>query len=337
MGAVQEDLDFVHHPPCAHHPLLEQGRKAENFYVTLGRWKARTRKIFKTKGVKFKVRMEVKAESLEDLIAQAKTPKGMPADIPRISSGIAEFDRLLGGNKHKKIGWGLPEGTMTIIAGEPGAGKSTLSDQLALSYADQGFTVALAVSEESKEQVFLRLRRLVPGPRGFSKKQIKNLKITPTIEVNVAKNRLHDVRADVLIMDSLQGFQDINGGYKPRSIATVKRMAHIAKQYVKDSGQQGKKCIAICIGQINKNGAVAGPEMLQHLCDILLMMQGSIEHRTVGPIKNRYNATTEKIICKITGTGLSFEDARTVQRDRYASNVAGQVEIPDTMAMVNTM
>jgi predicted ATP-dependent serine protease len=80
-----------------------------------------------------------------------------------------------------------------------------------------------------------------------------------------------------MILDSLQGLQDETAGYKPGSIHIVKRAAHMAQQYVKHSGDGGKKRVAICIGQINKDGAVAGPEMLQHLCDTLLMMQGSSE------------------------------------------------------------
>ena len=181
----------------------------------------RTKKKLKAIGVKCKVRMLVKAESLEDILTQMKTQRGVPADIPRVSSGIPEFDKLLGNNKHKKINFGLPEGTMSILAGEPGAGKSTLSDQLALSFANQGRLTALIVSEETKEQVVLRLRRLAPN--GFTKKQNVNLKITPTLEINVAKNRLNEAKPEVMILDSLQGFQDSTADYKPGSIHIVKR------------------------------------------------------------------------------------------------------------------
>lgn len=236
--------------------------------------------------------------------AIAKTAKGIPPDVPRVSTGSDTFDKLLGGNSHPKIGYGLPQGTMTIIAGEPGAGKSTLSDQLALQFADQGMKTSVVSSEETVTQMFTRFRRLIRDKFTANHKKLINL--TATSDVTALRNRLAREKPDAVILDSLQGFEDVKSGSKKGSLLNMQQVAGVVSDYIKQRKPNG---IAIVISQIIKNGAIAGPKSLQHLGDLILYVTGTGRYRVLDPFKNRYNATTEKLKIEMTAQGLKFLNA----------------------------
>lgn len=236
--------------------------------------------------------------------ALAKTAKGIPPDVPRVSTGSNVFDKMLGGHPHPKIGHGFPQGTMTIIAGEPGAGKSTLSDQLALQFADRGMKTSVVSSEETVTQMLTRFRRLIRDK--FTANQKKLISLTATSDVTALRNRISREKPDVIILDSLQGFEDVKGGSKKGSLLNMQQVAGIVSDYIKQRKPNG---LAICISQIIKSGAIAGPKSLQHLGDLVLYVTGTGRYRMLDPFKNRYNATVEKLRVEMTNQGLKFLSA----------------------------
>jgi DNA repair protein RadA/Sms len=236
--------------------------------------------------------------------ALAKTAKGIPPDVPRVSTGSDKFDKLLGGHPHSKIGYGLPQGTMTIIAGEPGAGKSTLSDQLALQFADRGMKTSVISSEETITQMLTRFRRLIRDR--FTANQKKLINLTATSDVTALRNRLAREKPDAIILDSLQGFEDVKSGSKKGSLLNMQQVAGVVSDYIKQHKPNG---VAIVISQIIKNGAIAGPKSLQHLGDLILYVTGTGRYRILDPFKNRYNATVEKLKIEMTSQGLKFLNA----------------------------
>ena len=212
--------------------------------------------------------------------------------LTRISTGIAEFDRVLGGSSASSGQGGIVPGSLTLLGGDPGIGKSTLILQLACNVADKGKAVYVS-GEESKEQVKMRLDRLkLPSDK---------LKFLSEVDCDVVIKTLSENKPRVVIIDSIQTMmsQDVpsEAGSVTQVRAATTKLLELAK----------KKNIAIfIIGHVTKEGAVAGPRTLEHLVDCVLYLEGDRyqSFRILRGAKNRFGATHEIGVFEMTNKGM---------------------------------
>ena len=206
------------------------------------------------------------------------------AEAPRYGTGSAELDRVLGG--------GLVRGGVALLGGDPGIGKSTL---LLQALATMGETLAcLYVSgEESAQQVALRARRLGLDP--------KRLKLLTEIQVERILAVLEAERPQVAVMDSIQTLYSSALQSAPGSVAQVRECAALLTRYAKRSG-----CVVVMVGHVTKEGALAGPRVLEHMVDTVLYFEGDTHSsfRMVRAFKNRFGAVNELGVFAMTDRGL---------------------------------
>jgi DNA repair protein RadA/Sms len=201
----------------------------------------------------------------------------------RIPTGVAELDRVLGG--------GLVPASLVLVGGEPGVGKSTLLLSALRSISGERTTL-LITGEESAAQVKLRAERLGGAA---------NIGILPETELDGVCATLDAVRPDVCVIDSVQTLYSAELGSAPGSVAQVREAASRLLRVAKECG------IAIfLVGHVTKDGAVAGPRVLEHLVDCVLQFEGDRyhEHRVLRATKNRFGSTNELAVFEMTGTGL---------------------------------
>ncbi|HSO96769.1 MAG TPA: DNA repair protein RadA [Acidimicrobiia bacterium] len=203
----------------------------------------------------------------------------------RRRTGLAELDRVLGG--------GLVPGSVTLLAGEPGMGKSTLLLQALGRMARAGARCLLVGAEESPEQVRLRAERvdaLHPELRLVADPSL------PTILAVVAQHR-----PDVLAVDSIQTIVDPDRTGAPGSVTQVRECAHALVQLAKREARS-----TLLVGHVTKDGAVAGPRALEHVVDTVLSVDGHDHHtlRLVRALKHRFGSTQELGVLEMRDTGL---------------------------------
>ena len=203
----------------------------------------------------------------------------------RVTTGIGEFDRVLGG--------GMVEGSLILIGGEPGIGKSTLTLQSMGHLARQGKKVLYVSGEESGPQIKLRAERL----DALS----KNLLICSEICVEGIIQWVDKVRPEVLVLDSVQTFYTEDLQSAPGSIGQVREVAFKIFQEIKT-----RNLPTLIIGHINKDGAIAGPKSLEHIVDTVVYFEGEQGHafRALRAIKNRFGPTPEIGVFQMAPTGL---------------------------------
>ena len=206
------------------------------------------------------------------------------AEESRLATGIGEFDRVLGG--------GLVPGAVILIGGDPGIGKSTLLLQ-ALCRMSAEHAVLYVSGEESSAQVALRARRLA-------------LDVTTTrvlAEINVEKilAALGTVKPAVAVMDSIQTLYSDQLQSAPGSVAQVRECAAQLTRYAKSSGT-----VIVLVGHVTKEGAIAGPRVLEHMVDAVLYFEGDTHSsfRLVRAIKNRFGAVNEIGVFAMGDKGL---------------------------------
>jgi DNA repair protein RadA/Sms len=204
-------------------------------------------------------------------------------DAERISTGVPELDRVLGG--------GLVPASLVLVGGEPGVGKSTLLLS-ALRAMGEGRRVLLVTGEESPAQVRLRAERL--GGAG-------NVEIVAETELAAVCATLEQERPDACVIDSVQTLYSADVGSTPGSVAQVREAAARLMRVAKESG-----VALFLVGHVTKDGAVAGPRVLEHLVDCVLQFEGDRyrEHRVLRATKNRFGSTNEIGVFEMTGTGL---------------------------------
>lgn len=226
------------------------------------------------------------------------------ADEPRIATGLDELDRVLGG--------GLVLGSVTLLGGDPGIGKSTLLLQAsdALSRA----TATLYVTgEESLRQVGLRARRL--GVVGDSLQLLAETSVETIIE------HTQSSRARVLVVDSIQTMyaQDVESS--PGSASQVREAAAALVRFAKSSGVS-----VLIIGHVTKEGVIAGPRILEHMVDTVLYFESDAgsRFRLVRAVKNRYGAANEVGVFAMTEQGLKeVKNPSAIFLSHHAQPVAG--------------
>jgi DNA repair protein RadA/Sms len=205
--------------------------------------------------------------------------------IVRISSGLAEFDRVLGGS-------GLVAGSVTLIGGDPGIGKSTLLLQ-ALAAISATAPVLYVTGEESAQQIALRAQRLglaADNVRVFTENRVETIIATAQKE-----------KPAVMVVDSIQTAYTENLQSAPGSVAQVRESAAQLVRFAKHSGMG-----LFLVGHVTKEGALAGPRVLEHMVDTVLYFEGesASQFRIVRAIKNRFGAVNEIGVFAMTETGL---------------------------------
>ena len=208
-----------------------------------------------------------------------------PIQENRMMTGIGEFDRVLGG--------GMVQGSLILIGGEPGIGKSTLTLQSMGHLSKQGKKVLYVSGEESGSQIKLRAERL----DALS----ENLLICSEICVEGIIQWIDKTRPEVLVLDSVQTFYTEDLQSAPGSIGQVREVAFKIFQEIKR-----RNLPTLLIGHINKDGAIAGPKSLEHIVDTVVYFEGEQGHayRALRAIKNRFGPTPEIGVFKMAPTGL---------------------------------
>jgi DNA repair protein RadA/Sms len=202
----------------------------------------------------------------------------------RITIGITEFDRVLGG--------GLVPGSVLLLGGDPGIGKSTLLLQLTAALAGRHSSLYVT-GEESLDQVSMRARRL-----GLELKGIRCLAETEIERVLAAAAR---EKPGLLIVDSIQTVYSSELQSAPGSVSQVRESAAQLVRWAKENN-----CAVVLVGHVTKEGALAGPRILEHMVDAVLYFEsdGSSRYRVIRAIKNRFGAVNELGMFAMTGAGL---------------------------------
>ncbi len=206
------------------------------------------------------------------------------ADVPRFGTGIDEFDRVLGG--------GLVAGGVVLIGGDPGIGKSTLLLQ-ALANLSRIKKVLYVSGEESGAQVALRARRLAVDA--------SDLQLQAEIQLEKILNTLAELKPQVAVIDSIQTLYSDALTSAPGSVAQVRECAAQLTRVAKQSG-----ITIIMVGHVTKEGALAGPRVLEHIVDTVLYFEGDTHSsfRLVRAFKNRFGAVNELGVFAMTDKGL---------------------------------
>ncbi|WP_443945067.1 DNA repair protein RadA [Pedobacter sp. AW1-32] len=224
----------------------------------------------------------------------------------RIATGDQELDRVLGG--------GLVEGSLVLIGGEPGIGKSTLMLQIALNL--RGKKLLYVSGEESEQQIKMRAERIVAN--GSPDCYI----LTETSTQNIFK-QIEVLEPEVLIIDSIQTLHSAHIDSTPGSVSQVRECTAELLRFAKETGTP-----IFLIGHITKDGAIAGPKILEHMVDTVLQFEGDRHHvyRILRSIKNRFGAAAELGIYEMQGSGLrevsNPSEILLSQRDEELSGIA---------------
>ncbi len=205
--------------------------------------------------------------------------------VARVHTGLREIDRVLGG--------GLVPGSLLLVGGDPGIGKSTLMLQLAMAIARSGERVLYVSGEESEEQIRLRARRLgeVPG----------SLLLLCETDLESVLEAAARSKPSALVVDSIQTLSraDLEGG--PGTVTQVRECALALLHYAK-----GSRTPVFLVGHVTKDGAVAGPRVLEHMVDAVLYLEGERyqHYRVLRAAKNRFGSTNELGVFEMLDSGL---------------------------------
>lgn len=229
-------------------------------------------------------------------------------ESPRLSSGLSEFDRVLGG--------GLVEGSVVLIGGDPGIGKSTLLLQsLALSTARHAIPALYVSGEESAAQIASRAERLkLPTAR---------LRLLTETEIERVLALAAVERPRVVVIDSIQTLYSNALNSAPGSIAQVRECAAQLVRFAKAT-----RTVVHLIGHVTKDGALAGPRVLEHMVDTVLYFEGELggRYRLIRAFKNRFGAVNELGVFAMTDGGLKeVTNPSAILLSRHEQPVAGSV------------
>lgn len=214
----------------------------------------------------------------------SKVQEIQSATEERVSTGDLELDRVLGG--------GLIAGSVILIGGEPGIGKSTLMLQLALNVT--GKKVLYVSGEESEQQIKMRAERITTSPKA------ECYILTETSTQNIFK-QIEQLDPDIVIVDSIQTLHSSHIESTPGSVSQVRECTAELLRFAKETNTP-----VFLIGHITKDGAIAGPKILEHMVDTVLQFEGDRHHiyRILRSIKNRFGAAAELGIYAMQSSGL---------------------------------
>lgn len=206
-------------------------------------------------------------------------------DENRISTKISEMDRVLGG--------GIVVGSLVLVGGDPGIGKSTLLLQMCRNLSDEGKKVLYVSGEESLRQIKMRAERLGTFSRDIS--------ILCETDLDIISNSITDMMPDVVIIDSIQTMYREDVGSAPGSVSQVREATSILMRIAK-----GLHITVFIIGHVTKEGVVAGPRVLEHMVDTVLYFEGDggASFRFLRGVKNRFGSTNEIGVFEMRADGL---------------------------------
>ncbi len=237
---------------------------------------------------------EISIESVSSRFSSASALPSKPVRVgevqlektPRIQTQMGEFDRLLGG--------GIVPGSLMLVGGDPGIGKSTLLLQASHACAKQGLTVLYVCGEESVAQTSMRAKRIDVSS--------DNLLLLSETNFSLIKNQIEQIAPDIVIIDSIQIIYKSEIPSAPGSVSQVRETAtelmHLAK---------GKGISIFLIGHVTKSGEIAGPRVLEHLVDTVLYFEGDRQHnyRMMRVVKNRFGSSDEIAVFQMQERGLA--------------------------------
>lgn len=222
--------------------------------------------------------------------AAAMLLRDVPEDASvRLSTGIGELDRVLGG--------GIVEGGLMLIGGDPGIGKSTLLLQVCAHLCRQGRKVLYISGEESAKQLKLRARRL-----GID---VPNLYVLAENALDQVEDKLTQLQPDVAVVDSIQTMYRPEMASAPGSVSQIRECTSLLMRLCKESGTA-----TFLVGHVTKEGAIAGPRMLEHMVDVVLYFEGDRqqEYRLLRAVKNRFGSVNELGVFQMTEKGMAVVD-----------------------------
>src|SRR6202044_2759912 len=212
--------------------------------------------------------------------------KGEPNEAPRLPSGMAEFDRVTGG--------GLVRGSVLLLGGDPGIGKSTLLIEVAAAYARGGHRAVYISGEEAVAQVRLRAERLGLGEAAVE------LAAETSVE-DIVATLSHGKAPQLTVIDSIQAMWTQTVEAAPGTVTQVRGSAAELIRFAKRTGG-----VVILVGHVTKDGQMAGPRVVEHMVDAVMSFEGegSQHFRILRAMKNRFGPTDEIGVFEMTGTGL---------------------------------
>ncbi|MCE7526838.1 DNA repair protein RadA [Polynucleobacter sp. IMCC 30228] len=224
-------------------------------------------------------------QGLAQAIPRQKLATIQAEDLPRLPTGIEEFDRVLGG--------GLVPGGVVLLGGDPGIGKSTLLLQALAQMSAAGVSALYSSGEESAAQIALRAKRIdLKAPQ---------LEVLAEIQLEKLLMIMDTVRPQVVVVDSIQTIYSEAFSFAPGSVAQVRECAAQLTRFAKSTGI----CVLL-VGHVTKDGHLAGPRVLEHIVDTVLYFEGDTHSsfRLVRAIKNRFGAVNELGVFAMTEKGL---------------------------------
>ncbi len=263
--------------------------------------------------VEEKVQPAKDAKGIRLGLSDAASPQPIAAveteDLPRFPTGSAELDRVLGG--------GIIPGSVVLIAGDPGVGKSSLTLSVCAAVARCGKKVLYVTGEESTRQVRLRADRLDALAEG--------LYVVSETNLETIARHIENIRPELLIIDSIQTIFRPDIESAPGSVSQVRECSVELLRIAKTQG-----IAAFIVGHVTKDGSLAGPRVLEHIVDTVLFFEGekNAEYRVLRAVKNRFGSTNEIGLFEMRDTGLTDvpDASKLFLSDRRADS--GTVIIP---------
>ncbi len=271
-----------------------------------GSWNSFVEEDYSNASIKSKERTSLYKEEpvlLKDVVIK---------DTFRIKTEIKEFDRVLGG--------GIVLGSVVLIGGDPGIGKSTISLQISNHVAQQGRTVLYISGEESVAQTKLRAKRLGAGLKEEA------LYIVNQTDLSLITEYIQKLKPDLVIIDSIQVVFDSRISSAAGSVSQVRECAGVLTQIAKTTGTS-----IFIIGHVTKEGTIAGPRVLEHIVDTVLYFEGDrfAVYRILRAVKNRFGSTNEIGVFEMGQAGLKeVENPSEIFLSERAKEATGSVVVP---------
>lgn len=227
--------------------------------------------------------------------------------MERRSTGIGELDRVLGG--------GVVDSSLVLVGGDPGIGKSTLLTQLCANMSRDNACVLYVSGEESARQIKMRAKRLGASDSGFF--------ILSENDMNTVERRMVELSPSIMVVDSIQTMYKPEMASAPGSVSQVRECASMLMRLAKTSG-----CSIFLVGHVTKEGAIAGPRILEHMVDAVLYFEGDRQHqyRLLRAVKNRFGSVNELGMFEMAETGmLEVENASEALLSERARDASGSV------------
>ncbi|HJF54069.1 MAG TPA: DNA repair protein RadA [Limosilactobacillus coleohominis] len=204
---------------------------------------------------------------------------------PRVKTQLNELNRVLGG--------GIVPGSLVLIGGDPGIGKSTLLLQVSGQLSQEGHSVLYVSGEESANQIKMRAQRLDVSGDDFY--------IYPETNMDSIRSTIDEMNPEYVVIDSVQTMQATDVTSAIGSVAQIRAVTAQLMQIAK-----GKNITVFVVGHVTKGGVLAGPKILEHMVDTVLYFEGDLHHtyRILRSVKNRFGSTNELGIFEMNGTGL---------------------------------